>query len=192
MFNVDELKKAAAAVVDMPISEVKSIQKLAEGGFNRVFDISMKDGSSVLARIPYPTTVPRRFAVASEVGTLAFLRARGIPVPRVLGYSADKNPVGAEYILMEKLPGKPIGDAWFNLSEKTTLKVFYEIVSLEAKLFANSLPASGSLYFARDLPTGTPNVPLPNSEGLCIGPYASLRWWFNERSQLDIDRGPRE
>lgn len=112
VFNVDELKIAAAKAADVPMADVKSFHKIAEGGFNRVFEITMKDGSSILARLPYPSTVPRRLAVASEVATLAFICAHGIPAPRVLDYSIDDNSVGAEYILMEKVNGKPIGDAW--------------------------------------------------------------------------------
>jgi len=57
--------------------------------------------------------MPWRLAVASEVATMDFVRAHGIPTPRILGYAIDENPVGSEYILMEKLPGRPIGDAWF-------------------------------------------------------------------------------
>jgi len=57
--------------------------------------------------------MPWRLAVASEVATMDFVRAHGIPTPRILGYAIDENPVGLEYILMEKLPGRPIGDAWF-------------------------------------------------------------------------------
>lgn len=192
-FNVDELKKAAAKSVNRPTSDIKSFHKIAEGGFNRVFDISMKDGSSILARLPYPSTFPRRLAVASEVATLAFVRAHGIPTPRVLGHSVDDNAVGAEYILMEKLPGRPIGDAWFDLSEQERLKVLLQIVKLETKLFAIDLPASGSIYYARDLPPNTPKIDIPGSDGgLCIGPYAAQRWWFGERGDLDIDRGPRK
>lgn len=153
----------------------------------------MNDGSSILARLPYPSTLPRRLAVASEVATLAFVRGHGIPVPRVLGYSTDVNPVGAEYILMEKLPGRPIGEAWFDLSEKDRLKILLEIVNLEAKLFTINLPASGSIYYAHDLPQDTPRIPILGSEdGLCIGPYASLRWWVDDRASLNIDRGPRK
>lgn len=59
------------------------------------------------------STMPWRLAVASEVATMDFVRAHGIPTPRILGYAIDENPVGLEYILMEKLPGRPIGDAWF-------------------------------------------------------------------------------
>ncbi|KAF2118671.1 kinase-like domain-containing protein [Lophiotrema nucula] len=192
-FNVDELKKAAAKSVNMSISDITSFTKLAEGGFNRVFNISMKDGSAILARLPYPSTLPGRFAVASEVATLDFVRAHGIPTPRVLGYSVDDNAVGSEYILMEKLPGKPIGDGWFDLSEQERLKVLLEIVKLETKLFNIDLPVSGSIYYTRDLPPGVPKVHIPGSAGeLCIGPYASLRWWFGERGNLDINRGPHD
>jgi aminoglycoside phosphotransferase (APT) family kinase protein len=146
-FNVEELKKAAAESVNKHPSEVKTLRKLAEGGFNRVFEIGMKDGSSVLARLPYLSTVPRRLAVASEAATLDFVRLRGIPVPRVLGYSADENAVGTEYMLLEKLPGTTIGDAWYDLSEKQRLRVLAGIVQIEAKLFDIPLPASGSIYY---------------------------------------------
>lgn len=192
-FNVDELINAAAKAVDKPPSDVKSLCKLAEGGFNRVFDISMKDGSSILARLPYPSTLPQRLAVASEVTTMDLVRAHGVPAPRVLGYSDGDNSVGAEYILMERLPGRPIGDAWFDLSEKERLKILLQIVQLEAKLFAIDLPASGSVYYARDLPTCTSRIDIPGSDaGLCIGPYTAMQWWSGERGDLKIDRGPRK
>ncbi|KAF2278274.1 kinase-like protein [Westerdykella ornata] len=193
VFNVDELKKAAANAMNMSVSDIANFSKLAEGGFNRVFEISMKDGSSILARLPYPSTIPRRLAVASEVATLDFVRAQGVPTPRVLGYSVDDNPVGSEYILMEKLPGRPIGDAWYELSEKDRLKVLFKTVEFEAKLFAANLPASGSIYYARDLPPSIQKVDIPGSaDGLCIGPYVSEEWWFGERGQLRIDRGPHD
>jgi aminoglycoside phosphotransferase (APT) family kinase protein len=192
-FDIDELKTAAAKVMNRSTSDIKSFSKLAEGGFNRVFEILMNDGASVLARLPYPSTLPRRLAVASEVATLAFIRAQGIPTLRVLGCSIDDGAVGAEYILMEKLPGRPTGDLWFDLSDKDRLKVLHNIVQLEAKLFDVHLPASGSIYFARDLSPGTGKVAIPGTDGeLCIGPYTSQRWWDGDRGNLDIDRGPRK
>jgi hypothetical protein len=73
---------------------------------------------------------------------------------------------------MEKLTGKPIGDAWYDLSEQERLKVLLQIVELETKLFAIKLPASGSIYYARDLHPNTPKIDIPGSDsGLCIGPY---------------------
>jgi hypothetical protein len=193
LFNVDELKKAAAESVNRPSSDVKGIRKFAEGCFNRIFEIFMDDGSSVLARIPYLSTSPRRLAVASEVGTLDFVRSLGIPAPQVLGYSVKDNPVGTEYILMEKLPGKPLGDAWYDLSQQELFKVLYQVVEFEAKLFNTPFPASGSIYHTRDLSPGTSKIDIPGFDGeLCIGPFVGLEWWLDGRGDLDIDRGPRE
>jgi hypothetical protein len=77
----------------------------------------MKDGTSVLARLPYPSTLPRRLAVASEVATMDFVRTYCILTPHVFGYAVNENPVGSEYILMKKLSGQPIGD-WYDFSEE--------------------------------------------------------------------------
>lgn len=69
----------------------------------------MRDGVQLVARVPYSITEPKHFAIASEVATLDFVRLQGIPVPRVLAYSADdKNPVGTEYIIMEKAVGNEL------------------------------------------------------------------------------------
>jgi hypothetical protein len=192
-FNVQELKKAAASCIDRPESDVKSIQKLAEGGFNRILEVCMRDGTSVLARLPYPSTAPQRLAIASEVATMNFFHECGIPTPRILGYATGDNPVGSEYILMEKLSGRPVGDAWFELSEQQRLQVVHDIVKLESKLFSIELPASGSIYYARDLDSDTLAVGISGTDNqFCVGPYAGHRWWFGNRKDLELDRGPRK
>ena len=74
--------------------------KLAEGGFNRTFLITMHDGFEMVARIPYPVTVPKFYAIASEVATMRFLRFAGLPVPEVYDYSpSSDNAAKTEYIL---------------------------------------------------------------------------------------------
>ena len=191
-FSVEGLKKAATRALNQPESNVQSLRKLAEGGFNRIFELSMKDGTSILARLPYPSTLPRRLAVASEVATMDFVRAHGIPTPRVLGYAVDENHVGSEYILMEKLTGRPIGDSWFELSEQQRHQVLHDIVQLESKLFNMRLPPSGSIYYTHDLDSDTARVRIPEAGGqFCVGPYTGLRWWYGKRSELKLDRGPR-
>ncbi|EFQ99340.1 protein kinase subdomain-containing protein [Nannizzia gypsea CBS 118893] len=200
-FNVQELKRLAAASVNRHESDIKSFKKLAEGGFNRVFEVTMKgDDTQILARLPYHSTVPRRLAVASEVATLGLLHCHDIPVPRVLGYSADPdNSVGAEYILMDRVDGTLIGDSWYTLSDKQRLKVLMGLVQLEARLFAIQLPAAGSIYYRRDLPSNLKKAAVYLSRGadapevpeICVGPDVSLAWWHAERSLLsDINRGP--
>ncbi|KDB20263.1 hypothetical protein H109_07782, partial [Trichophyton interdigitale MR816] len=66
-------------------AEVINLTKLGEGGFNRVLAATLENGLQVVVKIPYPLSVPRRYATASEVATLAFLRLKGIPVPKVYG-----------------------------------------------------------------------------------------------------------
>jgi hypothetical protein len=62
------LVRAACDSVDRHPNGVASVIKLAEGGFNRVLQVTFNDGSAVLARIPYKTTVPKHHAVASDWG----------------------------------------------------------------------------------------------------------------------------
>ncbi|RMD44905.1 hypothetical protein DV735_g23, partial [Chaetothyriales sp. CBS 134920] len=175
VFNVGELKRIAAKCLHKPESEVKGFSKLAEGGFNRVFQLTMKDGSEVLARLPYPSTKPHQLAMASEAATLDLVRAAGVPAPKVLYYSTDaaQNPVGAEFMIMEKVPGRPIGDLWFDLTEDERLKIISELVQAEVKLSKIELPGVMS-----------------NRRGLCVGPHTSLRWWYKERGSIDLHRGP--
>lgn len=104
---MEALKTVAAESVSR--KKVSHMKKLAEGGFNRVFLLTMDDGFEVLVKIPYHLTVPRHFTTGSEVATLDFLQLKGIPVPRVYAWSSKSgNAVGTEYIIMEKVPGQPL------------------------------------------------------------------------------------
>ncbi|PGG97478.1 hypothetical protein AJ80_09697 [Polytolypa hystricis UAMH7299] len=199
-FNVQELKRVAAASIHRHENDVKGFRKLSEGAFTRVFEITMKDDTQILARLPYPLTVPKRLTVASEVATMDLVRSHDIPVPKILDYSINsENDVGSEYIIMEKVPGNPIGDSWFTLSEEQRLKVLREIVRLESKLSSIELPASGSLYYSHDLPPEMNraiirpplNSEVANRGEICVGPFVSTNWWSGSRALLrNINRGP--
>ena len=80
VFNIDGQCRLAAQSVDQSPDDIIDLEKLAEGGFNRTFLITMLDGFQTAARIPYyPATVPEYYAVASEVNTMALLRSSGLP-----------------------------------------------------------------------------------------------------------------
>lgn len=105
--------------VRRPVSDLPSITKLAEGAFHRVLQATFGDGYSVIARIPYNVTVPKGLMVASEDATLGLLRSCNAPVPRVLGYSqGHKNPVGAAYLLLERLEEVPVSDQCFSMDNQ--------------------------------------------------------------------------
>lgn len=92
-----------------------AVQFLAEGAFNKVFTITCEKGEFVF-RVALP--VAPNVKTLSEVATIALIRAKtSIPVPHVLAYSADlDNEMGFEWILMERVNGRPLEDCWHELS----------------------------------------------------------------------------
>ncbi|PWY77317.1 hypothetical protein BO94DRAFT_568281 [Aspergillus sclerotioniger CBS 115572] len=169
-FNVEALREIAASAVGG--KHVVQLRKLAEGGFNRVFALTMDDGLDVIAKIHYPLTVPKTYSTESEVATLEFLRLKGIPVPRVYAYSSTSdNAVGSEYIIMEKAPGQPLERRWFELSPKERVRLVTSFVEIEQKLFAIPFASYGSLYYKDN-------------------PSADYMFWRGKRAALDLNRGP--
>ncbi|KAK0215437.1 protein kinase subdomain-containing protein PKL CAK Fmp29 [Armillaria fumosa] len=194
-FNVDGLRRLAAESVNRSPDDIERLEKLAEGGSNRVFLITMRDGFRMVARIPYPATIPTYFAVASEAATLAFLRSVGLPTPEVYGYSpTPDNAAGTEYIFMQFVEGTNLGDIFYDLGEGDIISILRQLAELESKMMSKAFPAGGSLYFTEDLVNvaggaSRPGIALKDRR-FCVGPETSLPLWFGRRSQLDVDRGP--
>ncbi|KAM5465080.1 hypothetical protein MauCBS54593_006715 [Microsporum audouinii] len=189
-FNVAELQRVAAEAAQRP--HCSQIIKMAEGGFNKVFLLTMDDGSEVIARIPTPIAGPRHLTTASEAATMQFLRGTlQIPVPRILAYSpTSDNPVGAEYIIMERLRGDGLGSRWLSLSTAEMADLMMQIVDIEKKIFNFRFPAYGSLYNRHDIPLES-RVDIQAGEGdFCIGPICKRQFWHGERADMKLDRGP--
>lgn len=102
--NFDPIELQRVAGKAMGEDHCSHIFKIAEGGFNKVFLFITTSGKEVIAHIPTPIAGPPHYTTPSEIATMAFLRdILGVPVPRVLAYSADStNPVGSVYIIMKR------------------------------------------------------------------------------------------
>ncbi|KAK2732329.1 hypothetical protein FQN57_002945 [Myotisia sp. PD_48] len=165
-FDPVELQREAGAVKGQAVSP--DIVKFAEGGFNKVFLLKSGDGQEVIARLSTPIAWPPRYATASEVATLRFLRnVLGIPVPKVLAYSISSgNPVGAEYIIMERVRGESFASRWQSLTTEEVKDVMTQIATMEQKIFSFKFPGYGSLYYKNDvkddkqIPLGRENIVL--------------------------------
>ncbi len=199
VFKVDELSRLAAEAVNRSPDDIVDLKKIAEGGFNRIFLITMRCGFQMVARIPYPVTSPKYFAVASEVATMAFLRSLGLPLPQIYGYSpTPNNAAGTEYIFMEFVQGINLSDIWSNLEEDEINSITRQLAQLESKIMSIVLPAGGSLYFTGDLENAPgsasghirPGRTTLANKNFCVGPDTNLPLWYGRRSQLDLDRGP--
>lgn len=151
-FDAVELCRLAAQSVGRSSRDIDTFVKLAEGGFNRIFLITMHDGFEMVARIPYPVTVPKFYAIASEVATMRFLRSTGLTVPEVYDYSpSPDNAAKTEYIFMEFLKGTNLSDVFMELEESDIISVLRQLTQLESRMMSIPFPAGGSLYYAKDL-----------------------------------------
>ncbi|EPQ56600.1 hypothetical protein GLOTRDRAFT_128543 [Gloeophyllum trabeum ATCC 11539] len=154
----------------------------------------MLDGFEMVVRIPYPVTVPKLYAVASEVATMCFLRSRGLPISQVYSYSPlPDNPAQTEYIFMEYVRGTNLSDVWFDLEERDIVSVLRQLVQLESRMMSIPFPAGGSLYYSHDLEEvtgGKSGTLLGGDERFCISLDARVHMWYRRRSQLEVDRGP--
>lgn len=120
-----------------------------------------------------------------------------VPVPKVLAWSskASGNGVGVEYIVMEKVPGVPLSEAWSALTLRDRVKVVQKLSEIEKRFIGKDFKYSGSLYFTEDATsfTAAPSLYEHASEDdrtFCIGPSANIDFWEEERVDMEIDRGP--
>ena len=146
----------------------------------------------MVARIPYPSTVPKYYAVASEVATMDYLRSSGLPVPRVYGYSpVSDNAAKTAFIIMELMKGTKLSDVWLELGESEIVSLLRQFTQLESQMMSISFPAGGSLYYAHDLEKVAKRAAIPfKDERFCVGPDTRPFMWYGRRSQLDVERGP--
>ncbi|GAQ35663.1 hypothetical protein AtubIFM54640_007903 [Aspergillus tubingensis] len=153
-----------------------------EGNFSKAFLLTMDDGNEVIAKIPCPSAGPPVLTTESEVATLKFLRSHiSTPVPEVYHWSSEPtNPVGAEYILMEKTRGVPLAEKWNTLNTMQRYRLIDKILEMETALQRLQFPAYGGLFLRETLPSSYPRYPLssgldPNNQ-FCIGPSVDLSY----------------
>ncbi|KAE8356159.1 phosphotransferase enzyme family protein [Aspergillus coremiiformis] len=186
-FNVEELKVTAARSVKAKFCV--NMIKLPEGSFNKTFLLTMDNNVQVIAKIPNPY-IPQKFATASEVAILDFLRNElGIPVPRVFAWSNKKDqPVGVEYIIMEKAPGHQLSKSWHTMDISDKVDIVSQLAGLQAKIAAVDFNSYGSLFYNGDINGGL-NIP-GIVDRFCIGPCCEIRFWEEERRHMSEYRGP--
>ncbi|CRL27794.1 Protein kinase-like domain [Penicillium camemberti] len=125
-----------------PSSKVE-VAFLAQGGFNKIYNVSIDDEAFIM-RISFP--VDPRYKVMSEVATMDWVRrTTSLPIPRVIIHQPSRdNPIGFEWMLMTKLPGKPFGEIYQSLSFNVKARLVRELAASSVCLFRNQL--CGNIY----------------------------------------------
>ncbi|KAH7087483.1 kinase-like domain-containing protein [Paraphoma chrysanthemicola] len=198
-FNVQELVRCAADAIQA--DRCVKIEKYPDGMYNKRMLLTMSNGSQVVAKVPNPNAGLAHFTTASEVATMDFARnVLQTPTPRILAWSprAQANPVGAEYIIMEKAPGVELETFWPTLSIQERLAVVKAMAAYQKAWASVSFKQFGSLYYAEDLDIKSSTGPLYTDVNGCdvwddryaIGLSTAREWVDHGRATVQLDRGP--
>jgi hypothetical protein len=70
-----------------------------------------------------------------------------LPVPMVFAYFSEaSNPVGAEWLIMEHVPGVEMGDAWNDLQFPQKRRLALDLIDLYDQLFRLKADGCGCIY----------------------------------------------
>lgn len=112
-----------------------------------------------------------------------------ISVPDVLAWSSQgDNPVGAEYIIMNEIPGVLLKDVWNTMTASQHITCIQSIALLIKEFCAVEIPHYGSLY---NLADGQADL-LALKNHYAIGPLGKAHHHANKLVQTDDLRNPNE
>ncbi|KAF1963163.1 phosphotransferase enzyme family protein [Byssothecium circinans] len=197
-FDLQKLCGLAASSIGS--DSCAEVVKISEGQYNKVLCLTMNDGKEAIAKLPNPNAGRPHFTTASEVATMNFLKSAGLPIPQIYAWNSklEDNPVGAEYVIMEKQPGVMLNDVWDDLKGSQKAEILKQVIEMENKLALIKFTKYGSLYYKQDLPQSDRTTPLyvdgkgntVNSSEFEIGPINHRSFFDFGKGALDINRGP--
>lgn len=159
--------------------------RLLDGGaYARAYVTSLETGHKLVARVVLP--VRKTLKTEAEVATMDCIRGEdkyieqskcpnsfsartSIPVPRVhIFCSTQDNPVGAEWIVMDHLPGERLIDCWDDFTLEQRRCTAEDLASIMSTIYAITSTHCGSLltdHSLRDSQSarrfgGPPSLPL--------------------------------
>ncbi|KAI7471515.1 hypothetical protein KC351_g12093 [Hortaea werneckii] len=121
-----------------------------------------------------------------------------IPAPRVYAWcnNAQETPVGAEYIIMERVEGVPLDTVYGYMPVEDRFAVTKTISNYQNTWASTAFETYGSLYHAHDFPNGKPlrftdgNGAIREDASFSIGPTTGRDWNDDGRLSISFDRGP--
>ncbi|KAI1824089.1 phosphotransferase enzyme family-domain-containing protein [Xylaria intraflava] len=142
---------------------------LHDGAYSKLYEVDIGEQAFVM-RVTLP--VCSQSLTESEVATLGWVgQNTSLPVPRVKAYdSSPNNPLGFEWILMTKLPGKPLSERWSSMSMVSKERLVKQIAAFSTATFRQQFDGGiGSIYKAASDPRG---------------PFFAASEWVRSRLQI--------
>ncbi|KAI6100803.1 hypothetical protein EDD16DRAFT_1495601 [Pisolithus croceorrhizus] len=140
------------------------LKKLVEGSYHEVYRVLWKDGT-VLSVVHVAVPAFPKDKLESEVVTLKYLAAQTqITVPQVYAWNSDaSNPIGAEYIIMQKMPGVSANMEWDTLLTSVKECTVLQVTEYLKAMFALCFDHAGSLYLSS-----------PSNDNVYVRPIVSI------------------
>ncbi|KAF9630378.1 Aminoglycoside phosphotransferase [Lasiodiplodia theobromae] len=172
-----------ARLCGLPNEDI-SVEFLARGAWNSVYTVSSADKSSQCvfrcALPAYPW-----FRTQLEVSTMEYVRTHTtIPVPKVFAFNSSmKNPLGLEWMLMEKIDGITYAEAKKAnaIPFSADLELHRTVADWVHQLSQLTFDKLGCLYRRWDD---------PDPHAFVLGPVNDWGFLADMRLDLDVDRGP--
>ncbi|KAJ4501000.1 hypothetical protein C8R41DRAFT_749818 [Lentinula lateritia] len=161
-FSLTQLTKAVGAA--MCIQECNLV-KLAEGGYHKVYKVS--GDLRIVVRVAAPAFPKDK--LESEVATLQYIALHSsIHTPHVYAWNTENdNPVGLEYMILEKILGVPASAVWDTLPFEKKQVVVAEVAECILQLFHLRFDTGGSLY----------HEPGSSANSFIVGPVVSTPFY---------------
>ncbi|KAJ3831856.1 hypothetical protein F5878DRAFT_45819 [Lentinula raphanica] len=142
-FSLSGLQEVVKQAVGIPDCQ---LLKLAQGGYHKVYQVSGSNAPPIVARVAAPAFPKDK--VESEIATLQYIASHTkIHTPIVYAWNTeDDNPVGSEYMILEKITGVPASEVWETLPFEKKEIVVNEVAEHIIQLFGLRFEKAGSLY----------------------------------------------
>ncbi|OTB03812.1 hypothetical protein M426DRAFT_23337 [Hypoxylon sp. CI-4A] len=116
-----------------------------DGAMSKIYFVSY-DHERLVLRVFLP--VCPKTKTESEVATLRWTNENTrLPVPKVRCYdSTRENPIGFEWILMERMEGKPLFECWDSVTHGAKERIVKQIADYAARIFNNQFRGIGNIY----------------------------------------------
>ncbi|KAG6310364.1 hypothetical protein E4U44_005606 [Claviceps purpurea] len=116
-------------VLDAP--DPAELFNFTTGRFRKNEEHELAIRHQVVAKIPNPNAGQPHFTVASEVATMKFVSKDQRAMSNVPALLAEETPIGAEYILMEKMEGVELEEVWPEMEIEDRLEVVKAVAAYQ-------------------------------------------------------------
>lgn len=159
---------------DIGYGEPSKVERMIEGGFNRVIGLAFeaRETRDCILRTPRPVLREHQVnEIGDLVSVLRYLAGFDfLYVPSVLAYdSTTNNVLECQYVLQERIVGQPIQDVFYELPLSEKLRLTTVVAELVTKMSAISFEKPGRLIGKRNIPNVWNNSSSAESEIVITG-----------------------